>query len=71
MPPDPNELIHIKHPQVKTLGGPVTRQALDEVFSHNGWTAATEADVAKAAESDRLAGITGATSTAAAGKEKG
>ena len=71
MPPDPNELIYIKHAGIKTLGGPVTRQALDEVHQHLGWSEASESDVAKATEADRVAGITGAAPAATAGKEKG
>lgn len=61
MPPDPNELIHIKHASVKGFGGPVTRQALDEVWSAKGWTEASTDEVAKAEAKATRAALTPAT----------
>lgn len=44
--PDPNELVLIKHPDVKALGGPVPRSAFDDVWSAKGWKVASDKDVA-------------------------
>lgn len=46
--PDPTELVYIKHPQVKALGGPVTRESIDYLWSRKGWTEASPKEVAKA-----------------------
>jgi hypothetical protein len=65
MPDDPNEMIHIKHPNVKAFGGPVTRHALDEVWRHKGWEAASADEVARSGEKARLDDLTGASDDAA------
>lgn len=41
----PDQFVYIKHDDVATLGGPVTKQALDEIYSKNDWRAATEEEV--------------------------
>lgn len=41
----PTDFVFIKHPEVKTLGGPVTRKALDEIYAHQGWKEATPEEV--------------------------
>lgn len=66
--PDPNELVWIKHPTVKALGGPVPRHTIDGYWSRKGWSEATATEVEKAAtKAEALAlGI----DTAPAGKEK-
>lgn len=70
MPPEnPNEFVHIKHSEVKAFGGPVTRQAFEDVYRHKGWQVATPEEVAKAEESTRVASLA-ADTTASAGKEK-
>ncbi len=71
--PDPNELIHIKHPKIKGIGGPVIREALDTVWVHKGWVEAPAAEVDKATEDANIAALTADTGTTAAtvvGKEK-
>lgn len=65
--PDPNELIHIKHAGIKALGGPVTRDAFDAVWSRKGWSVASASDVAKAEEATADAAL-GVDPTAPAGK---
>lgn len=59
---DPNELVHIKHPQIKAIGGPVTRQAFDDIHAAKGWSVATEADV------ERLASVPSSTDLDGKGK---
>ncbi len=49
---DPNELVYIVHPKVEAIGGPVTRQALDDVHSAKGWKEASAAQVAAAEAGD-------------------
>lgn len=49
-PDDPAEMVYIKHPNVKALGGPVRRDALDSLWSRKGWILASKQDVAKADE---------------------
>lgn len=39
------EFVYIKHPDVGTLGGPVTKQALDEIYSKDGWTEANAEEI--------------------------
>ena len=48
--PDPNEFVYIKHPKVNAVGGPVTRQAFEEVHKAKGWTLAKADDVPDDAE---------------------
>ena len=55
------EFVHIKHPDVKTLGGPVTRAALEKIYAPKGWTEATAEDV-----EDHARGKAQVASTAAA-----
>jgi hypothetical protein len=50
---DPNELVYIVNPKVEAIGGPVTRQALDEVHSAKGWREASAQQV-QAAEAGEL-----------------
>lgn len=38
--PDPNEFVYIKHADTDALGGPVTREALDTIHAHKGWSEA-------------------------------
>lgn len=44
--PDPNEFVHIKHADTEAIGGPVTREALDTIHSHKGWSEAKPDDTA-------------------------
>lgn len=63
--PDPNELVYIKHAGIKALGGPVTRHALDSLWSRKDWKEATAAEVAKAeAEADQALNLTEAQASA-------
>jgi hypothetical protein len=39
------DFVYIKHPDVATLGGPVTRSALNDVYSDKGWSEATVDEV--------------------------
>lgn len=39
------DFIYIKHPDIQALGGPVTREALTEVFEDKGWLEASDEEV--------------------------
>lgn len=39
------EFVYIKHPDVQTLGGPVSKEALTEIYAANGWSEATAEEV--------------------------
>ncbi len=39
------DFIYIKHPDVQSLGGPITRGALTEVFADKGWLEASDEEV--------------------------
>lgn len=52
---DPNELVRIIHPHTAAIGGPVTRQAHDQVWQHKGWTILDQEDAAAASEDERIA----------------
>ena len=49
--PDPNEFVYIKHKDVDGVGGPVTRQAYEEVHKPKGWTLAKQDEVPETAPS--------------------
>ncbi len=36
-----NEFIYIHHPDIAVLGGPVTREALEVLYTDKGWSEAT------------------------------
>lgn len=73
MPPDPNEFVRIKHPDVASIGGPVTRASVDLVWRHLGWTVLSPDEEASYLEARRIAELTGQpieSVTAKAGKGK-
>lgn len=59
MPPDPNDLVRIKHPDVDAIGGPVTRASVDETWKHLGWSVLSADEEATYLERRRIAELTG------------
>lgn len=39
------EFVHIKHPDIKTLGGPVAVQAFTKIYQPKGWEIASTEEV--------------------------
>lgn len=51
---DPNEFVYITHNNVNAIGGPVTRQAFEEVHKAKGWKLATAEQVEAAERGETL-----------------
>lgn len=47
-----SDFVHMRHPDIEGIAGPVTREAFDLIHEAKGWTLVDEADVIAAADAE-------------------